>query len=190
MITTDPVSDGEMTEYQRQLVEQNIRLVSFAHRQYSAPAGMDSEEWQSELMFILCRAAIAFEPDRGFQFSTYFINTVRFTKKNILRWNYSIKRDIRKNVRIDKDGFDLPAGDFDPGAKLQNLEARNQYKELIKLLPIREWVQIGELKLEGYNHREIGCIMKRTKKSIGNSWLSAVEYIRKHIRAKGLEMAS
>jgi DNA-directed RNA polymerase specialized sigma24 family protein len=189
MNTTDHALNGEMTEYQKGLVEKNLALVPFAMRQFSPPSGMDSDEWYSELLFILCRSAMAFEPERGFQFSTYFMNTVRFTKKNILRWNYNLKRDIRRNTPLGEEECQIGGDDFDPAARLQNLEACKQYKELINLLPLKDWVKIAELKGEGYNHREIGRMMKRSRNSIGNSWLSAVDYIRKHIRAKNMEMA-
>ena len=189
MNTTDHVLNGEMTEYQKGLVEKNLALVPFAMRQFSPPSGLNSEEWHSELLFVFCRSAIAFEPERGFKFSTYFMNTVKFTKKNILRFNYNQKRDIRRNIPLGEDECQIGADIFDPAAGMQNLEARKQYKELIQLLPLKDWIKIAELKLEGYNHREIGRMMKRSKNSVGNSWLNAVDYIRKHIRAKKMEMA-
>lgn len=189
MNTIDPVSNGEMTEHQKKLVEDNLPLVLYTMKKISPPPGFDADEWYSELLLILCRSVIAFDPSRGFKFSTYFMKTAIFTKRYLIRMNYSLKRDIRKTKLVTDDELKSISQNHEPESSMVLVDVKKQLKDLIRLLPHSDWIRIAECKLEGYNGREIGEMMKRPKNSVNNSWLMAIAYMQRHIKAKNLEMA-
>lgn len=57
------------------LVKANLRLVSSAARKYVSEA-LDFDELFSEASVILLKAIDLFDPERGFRFSTYYVNAV------------------------------------------------------------------------------------------------------------------
>ena len=62
-----------LSEEQRKLVEENIDLVAFIfHKSFHGPNKMrDAEDHIQDGMVGLCMAALKFDPDRGFKFSTF-----------------------------------------------------------------------------------------------------------------------
>lgn len=90
-----------MTEEQRKLAEENMKLVMY----YMKQKGLDYEEWVGTLMEELCVAAYTFDPGKGTKFSTYafvlFDRTVfvesrkRHAKKRACELNaYSLDKEI------------------------------------------------------------------------------------------------
>lgn len=103
-----------MTDEQKRLVEQNIKLVWWYIRKHN----LDPEEWLGPLSETLCKVAIKYDEDSGFKFSSYaklaFDNCVmmwareRRAKKRIP--DYMV---VSGDKTIDPGGFDREASLFD-----------------------------------------------------------------------------
>lgn len=84
---------GRMIEHTREvLVESNLRLAAAAARKY-ANERLSFDELFSDATMILLKTIDLFDPDRGFRFSTYFVNAA-------MRHLHKV-RNRASNVRID-----------------------------------------------------------------------------------------
>lgn len=71
MHSRDNIKDKpKLTDDQRRLVEENVRLAYIFAKRYPIPL-MSREDNLAEALFCLCRAAHGFRPELGFHFSTF-----------------------------------------------------------------------------------------------------------------------
>ena len=138
--------DQKLTEEQRKFVEDNHNLIySFAKKN-----GLDLEEYYGILAIGLCKAALSFDPDRGFLFSTYAYKSMQhacymywrheYTAKSavpsalIFSYNAPLTDDPYSKDIIDKLNNIFGSYDFDPTkAELKEFFSGLQEKEKMVL---------------------------------------------------------
>lgn len=128
-----------MTTEQENLVESNLRLVGHTIRKYypkDLPIGDRDDVWQIGCVG-LCKAAMTYEPERGFTFATYAVKCIRTEIQHELRKLQAMRRSTDESVL----SLDVPIGEDDavfsdlipdPSADTERkLEARENLKNLL-----------------------------------------------------------
>lgn len=82
-----------MTEKETRLVEENVPLVGYVAKRWVKRAGIEWEDALSAAEYGLVKAAMSFEEERGFCFSTYAVSVMENEIRMELR-----KRNRRKKV--------------------------------------------------------------------------------------------
>ena len=77
-----------MTEKEIRLVEENVPLAGYVAKRWVKQAGIEWEDALSAAEYGLVKAAMSFEEERGFCFSTYVVRVME----------YEIRRNRRKKV--------------------------------------------------------------------------------------------
>ena len=116
----------KLTDTQRQLVEDNVQLAYwFAGREQWRPYQVSQDEWLSECMYVLVKAARAFKPELGFKFSTYYSRSF-FGRRSVV---VNVIRKRREFVWDGDEDFSplaiIAAEDCDPseGLDIDDLSA-------------------------------------------------------------------
>lgn len=95
------MADGKLNEAQRRLAGDNTRLVGKVLGQYFPavrPGTELSEEAWAEGRYVLCRAALAYRPEKGIKFSTYACTCL---SNHFSRWlPWALKRGLRGTSRV------------------------------------------------------------------------------------------
>lgn len=94
----------QMTDSQRWLVEENVGLVGLAIRRVLRfyPAAIDADDLYQIGCVGLCKAAMGYEADSGFCFSTYAVRVITNDMRMAIRNEYAQCRDIRKKDSLDR----------------------------------------------------------------------------------------
>ena len=82
-----------MTEKEIRLVEENVQLAGYVAKRWVKQAGIEWEDALSAAEYGLVKAAMSFEEERGFCFSTYVVRVMENEIRMELR-----KRNRRKKV--------------------------------------------------------------------------------------------
>lgn len=148
-----------MTYEQKKLAEENIRLVYwFIHRRE-----LSVDEYEGMLMETLCRAAIKFDPQKGFKFSSYallsFSNCIKMHVRNrtaTCRVPEHLVQSGEEAVYRNSDGiattlFDVIADKRDDVEDMLFLETVKEYVESLD----KEDRMILCMKIEGMGQRDI-----------------------------------
>ncbi len=83
-----------MTERQKKLVENNIKLAYYIAKKWSGNYGIDKEEALSAAQYGLVKAAIGFTEERGVKFATYAARVM----ENEIR--QQLRKDRRKRALV------------------------------------------------------------------------------------------
>lgn len=128
-----------MTTEQEKLVERNLRLVGHTLRKYypkDLPIGDRDDVWQIGCMG-LCKAAMTFEPAKGFTFATYAVKCIRTEIQHELRKLQAMRRTTDESVLsldapIGEDSEEFSGLIPDPSADTERkLEAQETLKKLL-----------------------------------------------------------
>lgn len=90
----------QLTSAQQRLVEDNIALVHYVARRYRNIPPQDLEDLRGRLMLRLCKSIAEWEPDRGYQLSSYVVKCLTGEAKNFFRddiWIVKPPRSLREN---------------------------------------------------------------------------------------------
>lgn len=128
-----------MTTEQEKLVEENLRLVGYTIRKYypkDLPIGDRDDVWQIGCMG-LCKAAMTYEPAKGFTFATYAVKCIRTEIHHELRKLQAMRRTTDESVL----SLDAPIGEDseefyglipDPSADTERkLEAQEELRQML-----------------------------------------------------------
>ena len=175
--------DRKLDEEQRTLVEQTLPLVSWTIRRYissnESVSGLGFDDLYQEGCAALCRAAMAYLPDRGV-FSTFAVTVIRnhligYCRKIVAQArelpSVSLEELVEGGREIEVDETGLPAEGTDMVERIsieQTLRHRkNRYTGAAKL-----GVEALELKvLGGYGVTEIARFYG-SKPNVVGAWMS------------------
>ena len=128
-----------MTTEQEKLVESNLRLVGHTLRKYypkDLPIGDRDDVWQIGCIG-LCKAAMTFEPAKGFTFATYAVKCIRTEIQHELRKLQAMRRTTDESVLsldapIGEDSEEFSGLIPDPSADTEHqLEVREKLQKLM-----------------------------------------------------------
>lgn len=145
-----------MTDVQRQLAADNVRLVTYTINRYY-PNSIPPAEWDDFVSIgyiALCRAAMLYNPDIG-EFSTYAVNAIRKAIQREFKDRYREKRKHDTMVSLDEEFADDMSlsnvvTDDSPSVELM----ASLHIAMDDLKPIDRWIL--EQLLEGRLQQEIG----------------------------------
>ena len=121
------------------MVERNLRLVGHTLRKYypkDLPIGDRDDVWQIGCIG-LCKAAMTFEPAKGFTFATYAVKCIRTEIQHELRKLQAMRRTTDESVLsldapIGEDSEEFSGLIPDPSADTERkLEAQETLKKLL-----------------------------------------------------------
>ena len=146
-----------MTDEERRLVEENQKLVYFTLRKHFW--GVTAAEWEEYVqqgMLGLCRAAMAWKPERGL-FSTYASKSIEMAVRCYVRGHRAECRDLRKEAC----SLDAPVPGLNGMTYAQMIPAEGTVEDMLDLLVAREAVSnlrgrdkhLVEMMLAGYSQR-------------------------------------
>ena len=129
-----------LTDEQRKLVEENTRIVYYALRREFGDEFVCDEDNISEGFYALCRAAMMFDPEKGYKFSSYaykaVVNRIRYLanrrkckSRHQKRPNLSLDARIRGTEYILADVI----SDKTPGPE-QNVLKEDLQKQMARLI--------------------------------------------------------
>lgn len=145
-----------MTDDQRRLAADNVRLVTYTMNRYF-PNSIPPSEWDDFVSIgyiALCRAAMLFNPDVG-EFSTYAVNAIRKAIQREFKYRYREKRKHDTLVSLDEEFADDMSlsnivTDDSPSVELM----ASLHIAMDDLKPLDRWIL--EQSLEGRLQQEIG----------------------------------
>jgi RNA polymerase sigma factor (sigma-70 family) len=190
-----------LTEEQKQLVEQNIPLaVMCAKKLYKIYNSLkpDYEELLSEAKLGLCKAAVDFDPEKGFRFSTYAVWIIEGRIRLYLRDKLNLIRRPRKGVqgyeasiRYTYIPLDALINDEDNSNTLHEIIGREceEYGQIELWESIRKHTNQREQQIliahfyEGKSQRDIGKMIGVSQVQVSRIMTAAYKRLRLHLAA-------
>lgn len=159
-----------LTDEQKLLVEQNHKLIyDFIYKK-----NLNFDEYYDILAIYLCRAAVKFEPEKGYCFSTYVFSVFNNCLKVIWR-EKSLARSIPEHMIFS---YDAQVSETEDGSSYINtipdefdlvdyVIGINTYSYLLSLLTEKEqYIAIGLM--DGKTLQQIADEQNCSKQNIGN----------------------
>ncbi len=174
-----------LTDEQRELVEQNFKLVFHVIRLHSHRwPHLSSDDMLSECMYGLLKASRNFDESLGYQFSTFACNCM-------LRHTTSINSRVRLDVMstamslsVHKDGFDFDIyGEIDDSSTMEHDE---NVDYMLGLVSGSDRDVVYRHLLKGEQYHNIGENIGRHKASVRHKYRKAIERIGAALREKRL----
>lgn len=125
-----------MTEDQKKLAMDNINLVHYVlHKRFNwvCPGSYDYEDLFQQGCEQLCKCAINFDPQAGFEFSTYAINSIWGYINNYVRYDFDSRPGRRTKDGSKMERLDICSGNIE----IENHNDHGQC-ELLDLIPDTE----------------------------------------------------
>lgn len=183
-----------LSDKQKKLVEANVLLVPLVVKKYLVSLEMDFDDMVSIGYYGLCKAALCFNPDRNYAFSTYATKVIIST----------IKRDIEYNCRTKRGGgirpisIDAMEEDTEDGESVEfynyiwdksvNVEAEAisnvLYSPIWKLAPV-----FYELQRRGMLEKELGKELGITGQAVNFRKKKELEKAKQYIEKYGIKDA-
>lgn len=182
--------DKLMTEEQKQLVIDNYNLIHYVLKRYKNQIEDNYEEYEQEAAIALCLAAMRFDKDKGFSFSTFAISYIDgFIKKHRMQNMFPIKfsRQAFYSGEPEKVSFlslNQQIPDIDGYQEFGEIISSNQLIEDDTIFMIDFWQALKKkfkekdfefikLFLEGYKQKEIAkmknCSVSYVSKKISKA---------------------
>ena len=123
-----------LTDEQKKLADDNHRLAFKFAGKNRAPFGMDHDEWISECLYCLLRAAKCFKPELGFSFVTYAWRAMERGRWAVFQKNKQLKQ--LKAADSSDDVFDLEdVADFrEQISQIEKMDAKQTKADLDGLI--------------------------------------------------------
>lgn len=143
-------STAKLNAEQQKLAADNYGLaIHFANR-YAPPVGIDQQEWESECLHRMCRAALTYK-NSGAAFTTYAWRAMMRNKWGIAIANKRERRDCRRTVCLsEKTACKLPAS-----SQVDMVETRDFARWCLGVLDLRDRCLLMRRALN-INQREVG----------------------------------
>ena len=129
-----------LTDEQRKLVEENTRIVYFALRREFGDEFVCDEDNISEGFYALCRAAMMFDPEKGYKFSSYaykaVVNRIRYlANRRKCKSRHQKSPNLSLDARIRGTEYILAdvINDKTPGPE-QNVLKEDLQKQMARLI--------------------------------------------------------
>jgi DNA-directed RNA polymerase specialized sigma subunit len=158
-----------LTDAEKKVVEDNIRLGFYFAQKFRPPFGMDKEDWEAECLMQLARSVKYFHPKKG--------TLVAILKKFILNHRRKINSKFMAlksgnnvgQVSIDEEvGFGVNLGQM-IGLKSKYSWAQIEAAQLFnEIKPVCSKLELKVLRLfsEGQSHKKIGAKLKFSRQKV------------------------
>ena len=172
------------------MVNDNLRLVQFFLSKYPLPL-CDQDEYESELMTALWKAAQKYDPSLGFKFSTYAIHGMKFARSKVWRKNDNkdggkvhFSLSLGRSTRNGKyrSYTDEPDCDLKVGMRFHwHDDDKDELKREIAKLPKRER-EVLQQYISGKSCNQISREMKTSRQWISKVYWEGVTKLRRAMR--------
>lgn len=173
----------KLTPDQQELVTANLGLAYGYARRSRPPAGMDSDEWEAECLYRLCKAAGSYEPSLGWKFSTYALRCLQSGWCHVATHRGRECRDWRRVTNLGEwDSFAVePRPLLDPAQ-----DSRKQLERLLATLPDKERAVLEGV-VRGEILAQIGRKIGVTRERVRQIKVMAITRLGRYVAKLGLE---
>jgi RNA polymerase sigma factor (sigma-70 family) len=166
-----------LTVRQKYLVAKFKPLAHRLGRMYANQVSGDANEFEAEALHALCRAALAFDPNRGIKFVTYAWRTIQW---RLWQWCERQKRRLPMAPQEDAEhAYEIP--DRRPSA-----ETIIEHRELMEIvrstLTRRERVMLLAVHFDGLTLREIGVKVGLSYEKVRRMNIESCRKLQKRLR--------
>ena len=164
------MTQGQLDDNERKLVEENMRLVPFIIKRYFGPHHLQDDDMMSIGYLALCKAALKYDQNRGVKFTTYasraIINDLRDDARD--KFKPLIQTGMMEaslNQKLtDDDEDEIIDKIADPDVDIEKeVFSRMTCAELRELAPL-----LSRRYLDGYSINEIAREKRISKQAISN----------------------
>ena len=164
------MTQGQLDDNGRKLVEENMRLVPFIIKRYFGPHNLQDDDMMSIGYLALCKAALKYDQNRGVKFTTYasraIINDLRDDARD--KFKPLIQTGMMEaslNQKLtDDDEDEIIDKIVDPDVDIEKeVFSRMTCAELRELAPL-----LSRRYLDGYSINEIARAKRISKQAISN----------------------
>lgn len=178
-----------LTEDQRLLVEQNKALAHRYANSHRVPFGMDKEDWHSECLLQLVRAATTYDPARG-AFSTWaWVYMDLILPHWAAYWSAECRAKVRTKTLGDVTVRGLADAESNAVGGMIWDDVQKQYEKLMSALPA-DWREVvRQVVAEEKTFRAIGAERGVSRQAIEQQYKRALDYLGSFVRQQGMECA-
>lgn len=157
-----------LTEEQQKLVEDSLWVVELALKRLSLT---NNNDMRQQARLYICKLVSRFDASKGVKWSTYAYKSIYFH----IKWRLKVEQRKNFDTMAKCDYYEVCDTSFGEISSEQ-LERQEKVKGLLQKCNAEER-QVAILIMQGYNHREIEKIIKKSR-------VKVVEIIKK-IKEKG-----
>lgn len=181
------LSVNPLSEDQRMLIENNIRLAFKFSKRFKPPCGMNYDEWQAECLCFLVDAVRRFNFGNT-KFAEHAWISMRYGMYDYIRSIRSKKRDHRRTQQID-DYQESCMEDCKIKKKVKLNELREQLSNLIQRLPHPLWREIWFKRMDGKDLNEICKEVGVSRTKVKNAYKTGLISLQSMVERNNIECA-
>ena len=171
-----------LTDDQRLMAQENVKLVYTFMNQHRVPIGWDAADFEGELMRSLCRAVQSYDASIG-AFSTYAFRCFERQRIRMYRHWYAKMRLRSKTKTLNEIWLNyVSAKNSNPVDAAIDSDMQNYARRLIKLLPQRYQKFILQC-VDGRTFADIGREHGIHRERVRQIFNKSINMLRRHVEA-------